>query len=178
MKPVKFLLVCSFMTIGFLSYSQKNKVSTSTEVSNNTPFDFLNGNWIVYNNESALAAYNKFEPIADGKGIVEQYQNRKGVTSMGIFYQDPVTHHWMHTWVSDNARSVNPIGTRTYEVLQTPGNKKYYFYGESTTNGKIVKDRVVFNYISKDSLQKIYEVSTDNGLSWDCELKETFKRVN
>ena len=103
MKPVKFLLVCSFMTIGFLSYSQKNKVSTSTEVSNNTPFDFLNGNWIVYNNESALAAYNKFEPIADGKGIVEQYQNRKGVTSMGIFYQDPVTHHWMHTWVSDNA---------------------------------------------------------------------------
>ena len=177
MKSIKLLLVCAAISVCVNSYSQKAPGNTRSATAQSTPFDFLTGNWIVYNNESALAAYNKFEPIAEGKGIAEQYQNRKGGMSMGIIYQDPVTNKWMHTWVSDNVKSFNPVGTRQLQPNSDQSNRVYQFYGESVINGKVIRDRVVFNHISQDSLQKRYEVSTDNGRSWDCEFKETFKRV-
>ena len=82
MKSIKLLLVCAAISVCVNSYSQKAPGNTRSATAQSTPFAvlillsyaFTFSNWIVYNNESALAAYNKFEPIAEGKGIAEQYQ--------------------------------------------------------------------------------------------------------
>lgn len=84
----------------------------------------------------------------------------------------------MHAWVSNENKSINSIGTRR-EASDKPLNKHlYYFYGENVVNGKKVKDRFVFNQISRDTLQKAYEVSSDAGITWDVEYKLNFKRIN
>lgn len=152
----------------------------SDNSSNNiqSDFDFLKGNWIVYNSESALAAYNKYTVFANGNGVLEQYESKEGAISVGLFYIDPVSGAWMHTWVSNENKSINSIGTRREASDKLLNKHLYYFYGENVVNGKKVKDRFVFNQISRDTLQKAYEVSSDAGITWDVEYKLNFKRIN
>jgi len=133
------------------------------------------GNWASYNREATFAAYCNIKPIAAGAGLEIHFEKPDGTMSVGLIYSDAIDDRWKLTWVGPDEDSFSGNGQRFYkkgyDVL------RYEFSGSSNLNGKPILDRYVFENVNGDTIITIYEVSTDNGNSWDTEYKYTFKKT-
>jgi hypothetical protein len=161
------------------SFGQKRakskKITQSTKVVPNTPFNFLIGNWASYNREATFAAYCNIKSIAAGSGLEIHFEKPDGTMSVGLIYGDAMDDRWKMTWVGPDDESFSGNGVRFYKKGYDA--LRFEFSGDSYLNGKPIKDRYTFENVNADTIIKMYEVSTDNGTTWDVEYKYTFKRT-
>ena len=155
--------------------AKSKKITQSTKVVPNTPFNFMIGNWASYNREATFAAYCNIKAIAAGAGLEIHFERPDGTMSVGLIYADAIDERWKLTWVGPDDENFSGNGQRFYK--KGFDAMRFEFSGESNLNGRPIRDRYVFENVNNDTIITIYEVSTDYGTTWDTEYKYTFKKT-
>ncbi|MBL0117938.1 MAG: hypothetical protein IPP89_02905 [Saprospiraceae bacterium] len=154
--------------------AKSKKTIEQVKVIPRTPFNFLIGNWASYNKEATFAAYINVKVIAGGSALEIHLEKPDGTMSVGLIYSDPISDNWKLAWVGpDQSNSRNGV-----RDLQPDGDpKRIIFLGLTNLDNKRALDRYIFENVNSDTVVKIYEISTDNGITWDQEYKYTFKKT-
>jgi len=175
-----FLIFFAFACLAFLPAAEAQKRTRSKKntpiarVVPNTPFNFLIGNWASYSREATFAAYCHVKPIAAGSALEIHLEKPDGTMSVGLIYSDAMDERWKLTWVGPDDDNLTGNGVRYYTAGSD--SNRFIFSGNTVLKGKSVLDRYVFENVNTDTVVKSYEISTDNGRSWDVEYKFTFKK--
>ena len=181
MKTLNFWIVLMFLGgLYNTSMGQKHN-STTSKQSNNIhstdydPFDFYLGNWICYSKESALASYLQVSGVNSKDGIWEKFEHKNHTITYSIFYKDATTGIWTMSTVGPGTSNYQISGTR--QLSDKSSSRTFYFEGTVRIKGKAYKDRIVIDYVNINTIIRTYEISTDNGLSYDVENRLNFKRI-
>ncbi len=169
-------MFCTFANNSIIGQkrAKSKRTVTQTKVVPRTPFNFLIGNWASYNREATLAAYINVKAIASGSALEIHLENPDGTMSVGLIYSDPISDNWKLAWVGPDETTTGN-GVRDFRLDSDP--KRIIFEGITNLENKRAQDRYIFENVNSETVVKIYEISTDNGTTWDQEYKYTFKKT-
>jgi len=141
-----------------------------------TLFDFWVGNWdLVWKERDGTTATgtNIVTKILDGKAIRENFSGltgqSKGFKGESISILDNRTREWKQTWI-DNQGAYMPF------IGGSDGSSRF-FSQEFTKNGKLVKQKMVFHDITKESFVWDWMSSPDSGKTWTINWSINYKRM-
>lgn len=139
------------------------------EDENYRQFDFWIGKWEVSRPDGTVAGTNQITKSLNDCILHEHYQSVNGYegTSVNIFNKN--TQQWHQTWV-DN----------TGLLLQLDGglvNQDMVMWGEGMDqSGRIVKHRISWSPNENGTVIQRWQVSHDQGMSWQMLFEGTYKK--
>jgi len=129
-------------------------------------FDFWVGTWeLTWEDAGGSTAYgsNHIEKVLDSKVIKENFKalsgSYKGFAGKSFSVYNPRTGKWKQTWVDNNGGYLDFIGT-------FDGNKRIFKREGVNPEGEKILQRMVFYDITENSFTWDWEISQDNGHSW------------
>jgi len=121
-------------------------------------FDFWIGNWEVVNANGTVAGRNRIEAILDGCVLQETWTGTSGSAGTSLNFFDTARNKWRQFWVWRE-------GT-TLELEGGLVNGSMVMEGDTTEDGKAVRNRITWTRRSGGKVNQLWEVSSDNGKSW------------
>jgi len=163
---MKYILISALsLFIHFNTFCQSDKISPIKQLS------ALQGKWNIYDAQSDFIGHNQYVFSSKSDQLVEENIDRSGLSSKGMFFQIPGSNNFVYT--------VNPdMPGKSLQYQSDTDAHLFSFQGLENTDGTIIMERLTYNLISNDTVQKKYETSTDNGQSWTLEYLENMKRMN
>ena len=165
-----FIVMISFVS-GFTSVQQFEGNCNSSEASQ---FDFWIGEWKAeWENSDGekITGTNKITKILGSCVIEENFNGNPGNNLIGKSFTVFNKHinKWQQTWVDNYGSYMNFTGEYKDE--------KMILEREVNSDGNILKQRMVFYNIKKDSFIWDWEKSTDNGKNWELAWKIYYSRI-
>lgn len=122
---------------------------------NHRAFDFWLGNWEVYNKKGDHIGSNNIHLIQNGCGIQENWTSKGGGTGTSYNFYDVKTEKWYQSWISGSGNALLMSGGLSSNKMQMQSEP---------LNGKI--DRIIWEPQEDESVLQIWQISTDNGKTW------------
>lgn len=138
----------------------------------------LDGKWKVYDEHSNYNALNLIRSSIDGKSIFEHFKRPDGEQMFGCIQIDPVTKQRNYIWGKSNDTKQSNSENRVFKEEPNEDEHLVSFTGQEIFQGETIIDRISFNLISNDTVQKIYEISRDNGEKWVLVYQYNLKKIN
>lgn len=121
-------------------------------------FDFWVGEWEVTGANGQRAGSNRITRVADRCGILEEWTSASGSGGVSINYFEPRTRTWNQHWVGAGGMILHLRGE-----LQ---DGSMVMQGERQTPQGTVRDRIRWVPESGDRVRQIWDVSSDDGRTW------------
>lgn len=156
-------LLLVLLTQSFLisnGFSQQSATPCPCCESEYLQFDFWLGDWIVYS-KGKMAGFNKIVKIEDGCIIRENWKSvQSGYTGSSYNYYDKSTKKWKQVWIDNQGSVLELSGT-------LKGNKMILISNERTDKrGKQVVNKITWTNNSDGTVNQVWEVSEDGGVSF------------
>lgn len=168
-----FSLFIVFM-VGYSSLFAQNKSDLQDP---GQYFDFWIGQWDVsWTDQEGQPGRgtNRVEKILGGKVILENFEAEqgsiKGFKGKSFSVYNPRAKKWKQTWVDNQQGYLDFTG-------RIEGDKRLFERSGLDPSGNPVKQRMVFYNIREDSFTWDWEISTDDGGSWDLRWRIHYKRA-
>ena len=132
-------------------------------------FDFWLGQWDVYA-KGNLVGHNRIGRILGGCTLFEEYQASGGKFEGKSFnYFDGTDGRWHQVWVDNGGVRLHLVGglQETRMVLS----------GQRVARGKAVTDRISWTPNDDGTVRQLWELSSDNGESWQVLFDGLYKPV-
>jgi len=133
--------------------------------------DFWIGDWDTFETDSPdgpSEARARVDPIAQGCGLHELYEQTDGLIGDSILSYDPVRRQWQQTWVTNRG-----------SIMVITGNLKdgaMILEGEShLADGKSVMQRITWTALEK-GVRESAVLSKDHGKTWTPAFDVTFRK--
>lgn len=140
-------------------------------------FDFWVGNWELTWDEAdgkVGKGTNRIERILGEKVIKENFEARsgsmKGFTGKSYSVYNPQSGEWKQTWVDNQGAYLDFEG-------EINGEKRIFKRKFTTPEGQEVMQRMVFYDIKENSFIWDWEVSQDNGETWQLQWRISYERT-
>jgi uncharacterized protein DUF1579 len=143
-------------------------------------FDFWVGEWDLVGKTRGQpgAAWgetistNRIESTLDGCVTFEHFENQSPMTWRGMSWSSwsPQLHQWQQTWVDNQGGYITLTGefAAGRMILTTPPR--------TLPNGSKAVNRMVYHDIARDSLVWDWELSLDDGKTWQLMWGITYRR--
>lgn len=140
-------------------------------------FNFWLGEWkLTWEDADGTTAHgtNRIERVLDGKVIKENFEAHSGAYEgfKGKSYSvyNPRTGQWQQTWVDNNAGYLDFHG-------EFEGDKRIFRRRDVNPQGQEILQRMVFYNITGNSLTWDWEISENNGLTWQLRWRIFYERA-
>lgn len=133
-------------------------------------FDFWVGNWEVMVAGGKKAGDNRIEIINNGCALMESYSTASGYRGRSFNMYDAARGVWHQTWV-DNGGLLLTIEGGVIDgsmVLTGTGTRK-------TAQGEVL-DRISWTPGDDGSVRQVWEVSADQGATWNAIFDGRYQR--
>lgn len=167
MRPVR--LACTLLVlVAGTSAAQQQQPTCAGEA--HRQFDFWIGTWDVFNPQGQLVGINTIERGLNGCVLHESWQSTRG-THRGNSYNiyDRTTDRWHQTWV-DNGGLVLLLDGRFENGAMVLRGTSRDARGQETLN------RIAWTPFTRDSVQQLWETSTDGGQTWSVAFDGRYVR--
>lgn len=147
--------------------------ASAQQSSDSTLFDFWLGEWnLTWTNSEGKTdiGTNHIVKILDGKVIQENFSDETGkFKGMSVSVYNTAKKIWHQAWVD------NQGGYFDFEG-EVEGERRIFKTKMKEENGKKIVQRMVFYDIKPDSLTWDWELSRDNGVSWELQWRIHYVR--
>jgi tetratricopeptide (TPR) repeat protein len=133
-------------------------------------FDFWIGEWEVVNltrpDSDAPPALNRITPLHDGCVLREDYQSPSGFTGSSLNFYDARDGLWHQTWIDNQGQALYLSGDLvegSMVLAGAPGSKPL--------------NRITWPALPEGRVRQLWEVSTDDGESWQTVFDGLYSRV-
>jgi hypothetical protein len=132
-------------------------------------FDFWIGDWDVFSPDGKVVGHSRIESIEGGCGIQENWTGAAGGTgrSLNTFMLDD--KKWHQFWIGSGGGILHLSGTVTDGVLTYQG-------ASMTPSGASMQNRLSFTKNSDGTVRQFWEVSADNGRTWQVSFDGKYVR--
>lgn len=175
MKPFIFLLA---LLLSFGVFLQP--VQAQTELSKLNPEEYFNfwlGEWeLTWEDADGNAAHgtNHIERVLDGMVIKENFEAHsgsfEGFKGKSYSVYNPRTGQWQQTWVDNNGGYLDFRG-------EFEGDIRIFKRKGLNPQGEEILQRMVFYDITGNSLTWDWEMSVDNGHTWQLQWRIFYERA-
>lgn len=121
-------------------------------------FDYWLGQWTVTGPRGNQAGTNHIIRVSDGCAILEQWRDATGVTGTSINFYNTATKKWEQHWMGGQGGSLMLAGGLHEGNMRLEGKR-------TTPNGPVI-DRVTWIRMDGGKVRQHWEVSSDEGKSW------------
>lgn len=132
-------------------------------------FDFWIGKWEVTTPDGKLAGENEITQVFGDCVLTERYSTPTGFEGSSFNIFDKTTGQWHQTWV-DN----------TGLLLQLDGglvDKRMVLWGDGLNqSGQLVTHRITWTPNEDSSVRQHWQISNDQGISWQTLFDGLYKR--
>lgn len=168
-----------FVIIFILSISM-HTANAQTSISELEPeeyFDFWLGEWeLTWEDGDGTTAHgtNRVERVLDGKVIKENFEAYSGAyegfkgKSYSVYQSQ--FGSWKQTWVDNSGGYLDFSG-------EFDGNKRIFKREGMNPQGQEILQRMVFYDVAEDSMTWDWEISEDNGETWQLRWRIFYERV-
>ena len=140
-------------------------------------FDFWVGEWdLIWQtvNSKTGEGKNYISKKLNDHVIEENFKvinddNMKGFVGKSWSVYNKNNQTWYQTWVDNQGSYLDFVG-------EIDGNKRIFKREFTLSNGRLVKQRMVFYNIKENSFTWDWESSMDNGKSWDLKWRIFYSR--
>lgn len=156
-------------------------VHAQTDLSKINPEEYFNfwlGEWeLTWQDADGSMAYgtNHIERILDDRVIKENFEAHSGAyegfkgESLSVY--NPLSGQWNQTWVDNSSGYLDFQG-------EFEGENRIFQRKGMNPRGEEILQRMVFHDISENSLTWDWEISEDNGQSWQLRWQIFYERVD
>lgn len=131
-------------------------------------FDFWIGEWEVYS-DGQLAGTNSIRPILDGCVLQELWSGAQGSAGSSLNFYNPQTANWQQFWVWRNGTTLDLAGT--FE------DGRMVLQGDSVSrDGEALRNRITWTPKSDGTVRQLWEISKDQGMSWQTAFDGLYKK--
>lgn len=175
------ILLFLVMSVGWVQIVDAQTMKDETRLSELEPeayFDFWVGKWnLTWEDADGAVAKgtNHIEKVLDGKVIKENFEAQSGAYEgfVGKSYSvyNSNTGEWKQTWVDNQGGYLDFMG-------KFEGNKRIFIREGINQEGEPILQRMVFYDITEDSLTWDWEMSEDNGETWQLQWRINYERAD
>jgi hypothetical protein len=140
-------------------------------------FNFWLGEWkLTWEDADGTTANgtNHIEKVLDGAVIKENFEAHsgsfEGYKGKSYSVYNPQSGQWHQTWVDNNGGYLDFRG-------EIEGNKRIFKRKGLNPMGEEILQRMVFYDITENSLTWDWEISSDNGQTWQLRWRIFYERV-
>lgn len=166
-----------FILIFALSITKVYAQTSTAEIEPDKYFDFWLGTWdLTWEDADGSIAYgtNHIERILDGNVIMENFEALSGAyegfkgKSYSVYNSD--LNKWHQTWVDNDGAYLDFSGDfkEDKRIFKREGINPY---------GDKILQRMIFYNITDSTFTWDWEVSGDNGISWDLRWRIFYRRA-
>ena len=131
-------------------------------------FDFWIGEWDVYS-KGELAGTNSIRPILDGCVLQEMWSGAQGSAGTSLNFYNPQDRRWQQVWVWRNGTTLNLAGSLVEGEM--------VLEGESVSReGAAIRNRITWTANPDGTVRQHWEVSRDEGESWQTAFDGLYKK--
>ena len=134
-------------------------------------FDFWVGKWEVHAN-GKLAGHNNISRIHGDCTVLEEYTAEESAYEGKSFnFYDPTDGLWHQVWVDNSGLRLNLSGKFSDGHMQLSGKRV-------NAKGENVMDRITWTPNDDRSVRQLWEVSSDDGETWQVAFDGLYTRVD
>jgi hypothetical protein len=131
-------------------------------------FDFWVGEWEVFS-DGKLAGSNSIRPILDGCVLQEMWSGAQGSAGSSLNFYNPQTGKWHQFWVWRNGTPLNLVGGLE--------NGRMVLHGDSASrDGEALRNRITWTENPDGTVRQFWEVSKDQGETWQTAFDGLYKK--
>lgn len=131
-------------------------------------FDFWIGEWEVTGANGQRAGSSRISRVADGCGVLEEWTGANGQRGVSINYYDPATRTWNQHWVGGGGLILHLRGELQEGSMLMGGDRQ-------GAQGPL-KDRIRWAPETDGRVRQIWDVSSDNGTTWQPAFNGVYAR--
>ena len=138
-------------------------------------FDFWLGDWDVFGPDGKLAGRSRVVAILDGCVVQEEWDsapdapNAPAVRGRSLSLLDRGTKTWHQTYVDNSGALLRLDGGREGESMTMTGER-------TGGDGRVRRYRLTWSPESRDEVQQLFEVSENDGRSWQVVFEGRYVR--
>jgi hypothetical protein len=118
-----------------------------------------------------VAGHNRISRIHGDCTVLEEYEAAaSGYEGKSFNYYDPTDGLWHQAWVDNSGLRLNLTGKFDDGHMQLSGNRV-------NPQGESVVDRITWTPNEDGSVRQLWEVSKDDGETWQALFDGLYKRV-
>ncbi len=133
-------------------------------------FDFWIGHWRVENAAGAVQGHNTITSTADGCGLREEWVGQSGGTGTSLNYHDPADGQWHQHWVGGSGMILHLAGGLDGDSMVLAGDRQ-------GPKGP-VRDRITWTPGDDGRVRQFWEVSGDDGKTWNVAFEGFYVRAD
>jgi hypothetical protein len=131
-------------------------------------FDFWIGDWEVYS-DGKLAGTSSIRPILDGCVVQEMWSGAQGSAGSSLNSYNPQTGKWQQSWVWRNGTTLDLAGGLE--------DGRMVLQGDSVNReGEALLNRITWTPNADGTVRQHWEVSKDQGTSWQTAFDGLYKK--
>lgn len=173
--PLRILFAILFMWV--ITAGTAHAQTNIGELNPAQYFDFWVGTWeLTWEDADGSTAYgsNHIEKILGGNVIKENFKassgSYKGFVGKSFSVYNPRTEKWKQTWVDNEGGYLDFTGV-------VEGNKRIFKREGVNQEGEKILQRMVFYDITETSFTWDWQISEDNGQTWQLRWRIFYVRV-
>jgi hypothetical protein len=151
------------------SAAEQEAIGEACRAPEQRQFDFWLGDWEVTDTAGQVVGTNSITRIANGCGLLESWRSAaNGNEGNSINWYNPQTAQWYQTWVGGGGSYLEMEGGIEDGDMILSGERE-------TPRGKVI-DRVTWIPKPDGRVQQIWEVSRDEGQTWQVVFNGMYRR--
>jgi hypothetical protein len=162
----KALILSALLMLAAGALAAQDRLACADEKSHE--FDFWIGEWQVWSGDD-IAGTNSIQPILDGCVLQESWLGARGSAGSSFNFYNPQTGKWQQFWVWRR-------GT-TLELSGGFAEGKMTLEGDSVgRDGETVRNRITWYDNEDKTVRQHWQVSKDNGKTWETAFDGLYRR--
>ena len=135
-------------------------------------FDFWIGAWTVTNAAGATIGHNTIERVSGGCALLETWVATGGGDGRSLNFFDAATESWHQVWVGADG------GILRLEGAADHAGRMILSGGPRTTPNGTVHDRITWTLRDDGTVEQLWEISTDDGATWEAGFRGIYTRAD
>lgn len=147
-------------------------IAPACQAAEHRQFDFWIGHWEVMVAGGKKAGDNKIEMINNGCALMESYSTATGYRGRSFNTYDAARGVWHQTWVDNGGLLLTIEGGLVDGRMVLTGTRT-----RTTPQGEVL-DRISWTPSDDGSVRQVWEVSADQGTTWNAIFDGRYLRKN
>jgi hypothetical protein len=132
-------------------------------------FDFWIGEWEVFNPDGTLGGHSRVEGIAEGHALLENWTDADGSSGKSLNVYNVSRKQWQQFWVGSETPVLELRGGLQNGSMVLTGRRTLSGGGRAT-------DRLTWTPNADGTVRQLWEISRDNGKTWQTNFDGLYRR--
>ena len=132
-------------------------------------FDFWLGDWEVFTPGGSRAGTNSISRAYDDCVVLERWSGTGGLEGSSFNIYTPASRKWHQVWVDSSGTLLQLEGEFANGAMRLQGTGL-------TAKGPML-NRITWTPRSDGSVRQLWEISTDNGKTWQTSFDGSYRRT-